>query len=885
MFRYAILLSSAALFLAILGCGSSGGASGGSGSSGGTSGGSGAAPSGTTATWVRAIPGITVPQGIVWDAAHGKLYASIGSTDAVAPNTIVAIDPIAGTAGTPVAAGSGPDQLSISTDASYLWTGLDGSGSIQRFLLPDLTKDISFPLPLDQQGNAQWAVSLQAATASPHTVAIVTGRNGSGNGVYIFDDAVQRPNYIPAYGSRGGALIDWIQWGANDSIIYGNQDSTIDAGGIANLNVNPSGVSLVNYNGGQLDPFSDTQYVNSNGLLYAGSGAYDPVKLTQAGQFDLPTPIAGDACTADSSLSRYYCVTTYSEGGTDVSAIELWVFDLRSYALLNRQNFGNILGESTSQSNTSVTGAPQRLVRWGNAGLALITKTYPGQGNGGIYLIDGAAVNPTTPPDTTSGTPANSYARLVSASPQAAAAGSPGVTVTITGTGFSPDSTACWNCNFLQLRSLPTSYVSPTQLSVTIPAPELATAGSLDISVFDQSANLFSSNALTFTVLPASGNTQITPLELAGLSEAWDANSGLLYVGTADYDSAYPNSIVAINPTSGNIVKSQSVAPNPILLSVGANGQYLYAGYASATNMTQLALPGLNTTASAVLNNPQSGPYFPGDIKAAPVSPHTIAVTLVKPSLPDPDIGGIEIFDDATPRPDYLPGWAGGQTVLALYNTLAWGQTDQILGSTSGLADAGGSLAGPLYQLEVQPSGVGYVNQGPATFNPGGGEIHSDFGTGLVYSDDGNVADPMTGATVGSYSASGLVAPDSSLNRVFILGQTAAQANTNTFTIDSFNEKAFTPVSSITLGNLAGSPIEMARWGTSGLAVLTSGGVPGVLEGGSGMLYILQDTSFVSNFQPVPTVRKSERELVQQRWKRLSKREILKAMQQKNVVQ
>jgi trimeric autotransporter adhesin len=65
-----------------------------------------AAPAATN--WVRAVAGVATPQDVVWDAVHGKLYASIASTDTVAPNTIVAINPVAGTAGTPVAAGSAP---------------------------------------------------------------------------------------------------------------------------------------------------------------------------------------------------------------------------------------------------------------------------------------------------------------------------------------------------------------------------------------------------------------------------------------------------------------------------------------------------------------------------------------------------------------------------------------------------------------------------------------------------------------------------------------------------------------------------------------------------------------------------------------------------------
>jgi len=48
-----------------------------------------------------------------------------------------------------------------------------------------------------------------------------------------------------------------------------------------------------------------------------------------------------------------------------------------------------------------------------------------------------------------------------------------------------------------------------------------------------------------------------------------------------------------------------------------------------------------------------------------------------------------------------------------------------------------------------------------------------------------------------------------------------AQANTSNFTIDSFDEKGYPPISSITLGNLLRTPVQLIRGGNSGLAVLT----------------------------------------------------------------
>jgi hypothetical protein len=110
---------------------------------------------------------------------------------------------------------------------------------------------------------------------------------------------------------------------------------------------------------------------------------------------------------------------------------------------------------------------------------------------------------------------------------------------------------------------------------------------------------------------------------------------------------------------------------------------------------------------------------------------------------------------------------------------------------------------------------------------------------------------------------------------VFILGQTAAQANTSNFTIQSLDEKAYTLVSSITLDNLVGTPIELVRWGTSGLAVLTMNQAGGPL----GMLYLVHDTTFVSNTETSASRSSQPRELVKLRWKRISKADILRMVQ------
>lgn len=818
-----------------------------------------ATPPAASTTWVRTVPGITDPADMVWDSVHGKLYVSVGSTDPAIPNTVVPVDPVAGTAGTPVAAGSNPHLLALSSDSSYLWVGLDGSTSVQRFLVPGLTKDISFTLP-------EAASSLQAAPVSPHTLALL---RGAGEGVYVYDDATRRPSSVPTF-LAGGPNVDWIQWGKDDSTIYG----IANFHGVFPFQVSTSGASWNGAGGGVGLDVETSSFDSSNGLLYSVGQILDPVQNTQVGQFDVPLP--DTACTADNSLARYYCMTTYSNSGTDVYLNELWVFDLNTHALLDRVKFGSVIGSNSTQSVSSITGTPWRLRRWGNAGLALFTIGGAPYGNGGIFLIDGAVVNPNVAADVSSGSSPASYSSLTSISPQGASAGSQDVTVTITGTNFTAESAAnCDTCNYLQTQ-LPTSYVSPTQLNITIPASLMTSPGPLAINIFDPSTGLFSNTGLTFTVYPASGSTQMTALNLVGYAMAWDATHQLLYVGTADVDSAHPNSIVALSGENGTIAQVQPVSADPNILSVSAGAQYLYATFAGTTTMTQLQLPGLNSPLTWSLNNSVSpGAFFAGDMKAAPVSPNTTAVTFFKPGSPTAT-GGVGIYDNGTLRPNILPGWVMQGNTGQLYDTLAWGNSDSVLGSAEN--DNFGEL--PFYALAVDSSGASYLKS-LASFNEMSDELQSDFGTGMIYSDDGNVANPVSATRIGSYNASGLVVPDSTLNRTFILGQTTSQANTNNFTIQSFDEKAFTVVSSITIDNLFGSPIAMVRYGASGLAVLTlneSGN--GTVEP-FGMLYLLQDTKFVSNAQLISSSPEREQELVQRRWKRISKSDILKVVQRR----
>ena len=815
-------------------------------------------------TFVRSVPGIATAKDIAWDSVHQRLYVTLPSSDTVSPNTIVPVDPYSATALTPVNAGNNPHLLSISSDSSYLWVGLDGDNAVQRFRLPGLTKDISIPVPPDNSGNARQPVALQSAPVNPHALGLIAGiwnQSPPGDGVFVFDDAVQRPTSVPGY-STTGTMIDWINWGSDDSTIYGNQYTTIDLGGVATIAVNPSGATLTSYNGGDVGPYH-SQYDKGTGLLYSTNRVFKPSNGSQVGQFSITD--GERVCTSDSSLGRYYCMFIDFSSGTDVGFFELWVYDLNTYALIDRLYFGASAGSNPS----GITGSLVKIVRWGTSGLALITNAGPPgstDGAGGLFLIDGATIHPGLPPDSAVGITPAQYPWMASLQPSEVSVGTSGVSITIKGSNFTPASTACTNCNFLEFNFLPTTYVSPQQLNVTVPASKLAAPGLLPITVFDSSANQFSTDDLTLTVnAPPSptSSTTVQSLTLGGLAIAGNPNSNIVYVGTSEFEGSNPNSVVAVDGSTGSVVHTAPAGSNPVVLSLSNSNQYLYVGYLGATTMSQFTLPALSSPLTWTLNNPvNTSVYWAGDLAAAPQDPHTTAVALFDQESTPEELGGIVIYDDNVQRPNYVQGFMGTGHI---YDRLAWTNTDQVLTSVSDDSDNGS----PLFGLQVTPTGAIFGSVGTAIVHAYGA-IHSDPVTGLIYDDEGVVIDPVSKKIIVALPSSGLLAPDSSLNRIFVLGQTQAQANSNSYTIQSFDQTTYQFVSQITIDNLVGFPSQIVRFGPSGLAVLTINQG----DGSIGTLYLVRDSSFVSKTQSASTTIHDAAQPLHRRWKHLSRPEL-----------
>jgi len=518
----------------------------------------------------------------------------------------------------------------------------------------------------------------------------------------------------------------------------------------------------------------------------------------------------GPLSVVDPNLKLFYTLMeVYTPGGY---AFQVQQFDQTQFQLLRTIVIPNIIG------------IPTNFIRWGQSGLAIVTSTNASSQQGQLYILDGGFVNPSGTTDTTVGNPLTPVPTLTAINPITATTGSSAITLTVAGRDFTGQPTVFWNGN-----PLVTTMIGGGQVSAQIPASDLASINQASITVSNQTNPSQGSNALPFSVnpAPASGN-QISVYSTGGDDLVWDANTSKIYVSMPGTQGEWGDTIAIVDPVANTVTNTPFLGSDPDRLSLSSDGQYLYVGLNGENAIQRLALPDFTVNTAWNLGiNSSDGPYFALDLQAAPGSPQTTAVILANFDL-GPSSAAIAIYDGSTPRSNEL------QSGFYSFESLQWGS------SSSSIYAVDQSVPQSFLALGVSASGVVLDQHYYSLFSTYSDSIHYDPGTGMVYTDQGQVVDPSNGTVVGSFGASGIAVPDSSLNTVFIVGQTAAQVGTTSYTIESFNQTTFASIGSIVIDNVIGIPTAFIRWGTNGLAFTTQGSYPISFSGnGPGQLYVV----------------------------------------------
>jgi hypothetical protein len=720
---------------------------------------------------------------IAYDPARQLIYATAANTDPNG-NSVAVLDLSTASFLGSQFAGSNPNLLAISDDSQFLYAGIDGTSSVQRFTLASFgSPDIRYSVPRVSFGGGTTAVDLQVAPGAPHTTAVVPGSPNSGpfgQSFSIFDDATPR--------AATGPAVTTLAWGADANSLFAEGFSTnlltfsVAAGGPAQTNSFPAVLGF-----GKLHFNSTTQRVYSEGGQVA-----NPSTGVPSGIFQSSGPMVPDAATN----TAYFA--SQQTGPTVIKT-----FDLTHFTPVS------------SITVPGVTGTVQRLLRWGNNGLAFNTT------GGQIVLIGGnlpvaAPFPPSTPIPTPAPTPTPTAQTpsIASLSPGSASAGSPAFNITVNGTNFIPTSAVRFNGS-----ARTTIFVSATQLTATINASDVASAGTSLITV-DNGANGGSSAGSTFFVgttagtTPAGASFAVETLAQPANDLLFDPINQVFFVSVPGTSTAHGNTVTALD-LSGKVISSQFVGSEPQVLALSGDSSFIYVGNKASANVQRVALPAMASDVSySVGSDSFSGPFFPLDIEVAPGAPHTAAVTPGGGGSPA-DRGGLAIFDDSTERPTLAPG------VFNSFDTVQWGADASTL-----FAANSSSTAFDFYTLAVNAAGVTVSHDFPNVFTSPVKRIHFEPSKNLVYADNGQIVNPTTGTSTGRFLTplffeSALMVTDVAANRAYFITQ---QFSSGAVTMQSFNLTTLALIDSTTINNVNGNIGRLVRWGQNGLAFNTSGG-------------------------------------------------------------
>ena len=316
---------------------------------------------------------------LIWDAVHKVIYLSVPSAAGASGNTIAAIDPTNGTVLASSPAGSEPGTLALSDDAQFLYVAMRGTNTIQRFVLPALTPDITIQLPSDPFFGPMYANDLKVMPGAPHTLAVARSISAipDGAGVAIFDDAVPRANTTTGPGL--GQSVNSIEWAGSASTLLAAD--SLPANGtdqnIYSLSVTASGVSIT---GQTQNGAGQGRMYYLGGLVYDDSGAIaDPTILTGNAVIATCTPVYTElpfgaiAETIDVSQKKVFQLAAYGK------AVRLLSYQTGTCTGIAEIGFGGV--------SLDVYHVP-RLIRWGTNGVAFLTE------DGKLITVTGAFVAP-----------------------------------------------------------------------------------------------------------------------------------------------------------------------------------------------------------------------------------------------------------------------------------------------------------------------------------------------------------------------------------------------------------------------------------------------------------------------------------------------------------
>lgn len=412
-----------------------------------------------------------------------------------------------------------------------------------------------------------------------------------------------------------------------------------------------------------------------------------------------------------------------------------------------------------------------RLLVWGTAEVSVIMKVGSSTRSESLPFL----VAPPTP-------------EITVLPSRGATAARPGFTLMVHGEYFIESSDIRWNG---ELRDA--TLLAPGRLALTLANADVASPGPVAISVVNVDGKESEPEIFHIRTLgPATADVIRAPIPARDL--AWDPGTGQLYASVATGGGIHANTIVGIDPLTGDIERTVYIGSEPNRLARSDDGHYLYVGIDGANGVRRLSLetftPGLQWSL------PEG--QVARDIAVVPGQPHAVVVARGwAESLYGPD--GLDLYDAGVERSGSTLRHSWVDRIVFLESP------DTLFGYNGWTTEFG------FHTLAVQDNGMHQLDVVRGLIS-GGTEIIG--ASGRIYSANGAVVDAARAVRLGTAGEGVGVAADPETGRLFYLTADG---------IDVYDMNTFQYLGTIHIPDL-GPDFEytrsprLLRWGEDGLA-------------------------------------------------------------------
>jgi len=498
---------------------------------------------------------------------------------------------------------------------------------------------------------------------------------------------------------------------------------------------------------------------------------------------------------AINSQSITFATQVYGDSATAVPGAEL-VINRGSAPLVINLAQSTISGPFT----TGLTSCNNPVPAGSSCSIRLnFVPTAAGTSTGTFSIVSNDPANPTVN-ISLSGTAVAAYPQptISGLNPSAVALGGAAKTITISGANFFPTSTVV-----VAGQTLPVTSAGPVTLSFTLDPSLVTTVGEIPILVINPSPG-GASASYPLTVY------RTVPVSAASL--VYNAANQLLYASIPSSSTTNPNTVVSIDPATGNVGTPIPVGNNPGKLALSSDGAYLYVGSNGDHTLQRINLSTSQVERTFPLPADETyGATRIFNMQSVPGAPTSVVAGLLRTASPGE--AGAVLYNDA------------GQ-VSFLGNTFQNNYYD--IDSFTFTSDATVFYAYPFGSsffsiTGVSSSGLTVISRpGFGCCNQTTGSIVASDGT-LLYTNSGQVWNPSTQTLLGTYSNTQplfyepSVVPDTPGGHTFFLDSGSGSAPL----IMSYDQGSYAgPAGSLSVNGTygAGSFLDLARWGVDGFA-------------------------------------------------------------------